>query len=264
MVRQSKKKASANPPDVLHYSSLCDFLPDYLKWRKDQDPTFSHRGFAKNNHLDHSYLQKVIAGTHHLSPQLARKYKKALGISEFTRSCHFLLLAEVRKIPKLKFAYGNSSLEGGELLFSALVHLRDFRPQPEWVARKTKGFLSVSDAKTIIKDLMSSGRLVGVKGGWKLKYNLVTLPPDDIEKRKTSHAGLCNFQMALLKRGKYFKGYNSFLPLHREAADEFFQELWNLAQRYDYLSFGKEAATEIYGISVSMTKVDLAKPKSTD
>jgi uncharacterized protein (TIGR02147 family) len=73
------------PPRILHYLDYRDFIRDHYAWRKQLDPGFSQRTFAREAELPatcSSLLPGVVKGRRNLSPNLRIKFGKALGLSE--------------------------------------------------------------------------------------------------------------------------------------------------------------------------------------
>jgi uncharacterized protein (TIGR02147 family) len=72
-------------PNLLQYLDYRTFLGDYCQWRRDSDPAFSQRTFAKEAGLppsSSSLLPAVIKARRSLSQNLRVKFAKALNLPE--------------------------------------------------------------------------------------------------------------------------------------------------------------------------------------
>jgi uncharacterized protein (TIGR02147 family) len=72
-------------PNLLQYLDYRAFLADYTQWRRESDPAFSQRTFAKEAGLpasSSSLLPAIIKGRRSLSQNLRVKFAKALNLPE--------------------------------------------------------------------------------------------------------------------------------------------------------------------------------------
>jgi uncharacterized protein (TIGR02147 family) len=81
----AEKVGTEGGPRILLYLDYREFLRDYCAWRKESDPEFSQRNFAREAGLplsSSSLLPAILKGRRNLSQSLRVKFGKALGLAE--------------------------------------------------------------------------------------------------------------------------------------------------------------------------------------
>lgn len=193
----------ASKPSVYDYLDYRKFLQDYYEYRKLSEPGFSLRRFAKEATLpSKSYLKRIIEGDFHITKKSRYKFSKGCGLDkkerdffynliEFNKSSNLKdknrLLKRIGKISE-RTTSKQITNEQYELLSKwyymavrSLVALRDFRPDPSFLARKLRGFISTREAKKALEVLLKLGLVENKEGKYIVKdQNITTV--DEVKK----------------------------------------------------------------------------------
>ncbi|MEZ4316334.1 MAG: TIGR02147 family protein [Myxococcota bacterium] len=187
-----------SPYDYLDYRR---YLADWFTSKKEANPNYSHRLFArKAGQKSPSLLHHVIEGRRNLTPQTTEAFVTALGLRTGEAQFFRLLVEldqarevdarnraweqisatrrfrEARTIEKHAFDYlSNWALPA----IRELATRSDFRSDPEWVADQLRPRISPRDAKDALKILVDLGLLVEDDDGALVTAEAsVTTPPE--------------------------------------------------------------------------------------
>lgn len=84
---------SIRRPEVLRYTDHRVFLEDWFRWKKEQNPRFSHRLFARlAGQRSPSLLLSVIKGQRNLTDKTAEAFARAMGLSDSERAAFCMLV----------------------------------------------------------------------------------------------------------------------------------------------------------------------------
>jgi uncharacterized protein (TIGR02147 family) len=183
-------------PDLLHYSDFRLYLADFHRWRKQGDPGFSLRRFAKEiGFSSHTLLRYILDGQRNLSKRTLVKVSLALGLSgpradffenlvffnqaaSMPEKDHFyqkLLAAdktrgmkklEARQFEVLKTWYHTAIRE--------MLNLGSFNPDPAWIARTLLPPIEPKDARDSLKLLTGSGLIKRTANGYVAVNDAIT------------------------------------------------------------------------------------------
>ena len=183
-------------PDLLHYSDYRQFLADYHRWRKQVDPGFSLRRFAKEiGFSSHTMLRYVLEGARNLSKRSLVKFSLALGLSgpraEFFENLVFFNQAAslrekdhfYQKLLAADKGRGMKKMESRQ--FEALktwyhtairesLNLGAFKPDPEWIARTLLPAIEPREARDSLKVLLESGLIRRTANGYRAVDDAIT------------------------------------------------------------------------------------------
>lgn len=182
----SKDAASGVAPQIFEYLDYRAFLRDYYVHKKAKRG-FSFRSFSKRAGLGSpNYLKLVMDGERNLSQRMAGRFAKALGLDQ-DDSTYFMRLVQ--------FNQASSSAERGKLYskltgfrryrkarpldaahadyhstwyFPAVRELaarKDFREDPDWIARTLWPRVTPDEAARALQTLLSLGLLVRDESG---------------------------------------------------------------------------------------------------
>jgi uncharacterized protein (TIGR02147 family) len=182
-------EAAVLPPEIAAYTDYRAFLRDYYAHKKARRSGFSYRLFASQCGVKSpNYLQLVIQGKRNLSPELALRVGKALGLKPAERELFVALVridgasgeerseaqksyrrAAKRYLSKaLPNAQGEILARWHHLLVRELVFLPDFEAEGAWISEKLRGLLSVEEAEASLLLLQQGGFLRRVESGvWR-------------------------------------------------------------------------------------------------
>lgn len=166
---------------IFEYDNYRVFLKDFYISSKAQNRNFSFRYFARVAAIGSpSFLKHVIDGQRNLTLPVIEKFAKALKLNKqeasFFKSLVLLNQAttteakelHVQEISKHKLFIKFQSLNAAQLRFyehwyyvaiRELVTLKDFKEEPEWIARQLSPPVSPNEAKTALGELIKLGLL---------------------------------------------------------------------------------------------------------
>ena len=168
-------------PDIYRYLDYRRYLDDWFRARKESNPRFSHRAFArKAGQASPSLLLHVIEGKRNLTPTTTEAFVKALGMkgedADFFSALVLLAQAEshedrnrawervsaTRRFREARRVEG----EGVEYLscwyypaIRELAACEGFRGDPEWIAATLRPKITVAQAQKALDVLGSLGFL---------------------------------------------------------------------------------------------------------
>lgn len=158
-------------PDLLAYADYRRFLKDHYAWRKARDRAFSYGAFARRAGLgSRGHLKEVMDGKKALTPAMAERYCKGLGLTG-EKADYFRLLAggDRQALRKWWTDRDQRPLKGerGKAFFGRLANLlvkvlsrhRAFRPDPRWISRRLGGRVTPAQARAILAYLRAEGFL---------------------------------------------------------------------------------------------------------
>lgn len=202
---------------VFDYHDYRAFLRDHYAQRKAQSRGFSFRAFSRKAGLGSpNYLKLVMDGQRNLTREMAVRFAEACGL-EGEAAAFFLDLVEMgqartskeraaaltrlarfrryRKAHKLELAQSEYHSKWYLPAIRELVARRDFREEPEWIARTLRPSISPEEARRAVATLLALGLLVrGPRGKIAQGEPLVTTGPET----RGIHIG--NYHRAMLQR----------------------------------------------------------------
>jgi len=175
------------PPDIYAYLDYRAYLRDWFTAKKEANPRFSHRLFArKAGQKSPSLLLHVMERERNLTPSTVDAFSAAIGLgpdeSEFFAALVQLdqsedadernramekvratrRFREARKIEGASFEYLSS------WLFPAvreLATVKGFRADPTWIAATLRPVITLAEAQTALELLFTLGMLVREESG---------------------------------------------------------------------------------------------------
>lgn len=166
------------PPVVFAYLDARRYLGDFYAHKKAHSAGFSYRSFARRaGSRSPNHLKLVVDGDRNLTPETARKFAAACGLTgaavtyfvdlvaftqarttdEKTASYERLLqFREHRAIHRIDVAYGQYHSRWYVPAVRELAFRKDFRPEPAWIAQQLVPAISARDAEdalTLLRDL---------------------------------------------------------------------------------------------------------------
>ncbi len=183
-------------PDLLHYTDYRRYLADYHGWRKQGDPGFSLRRFAKEiGFSSHTLLRYVLEGERNLSKRTLVKISLALGLSgpraEFFENLVFFNQSATlqekdhfyQKLLAADKSRGMKKMEARQfevlkswyhIAIRELLNLASFRPSPEWIARNLLPPIEPKEARDSLKTLLESGLIRRTANGYRPVDDAIT------------------------------------------------------------------------------------------
>ncbi len=171
-----------NAPDLYRYLDYRQWLSDWFTWKKQVNPRYSHRAFARRaGQSSPSLLLNVVARRRNLTPATAAGVARATDLTEeqatFFRALVELdqadspegraaALSDVRAARRFREA---RKLDGDAVEYLScwyypavreLATCRGFRPDPEWIAAELRPRVTVAQAARALELLVSLGLLV--------------------------------------------------------------------------------------------------------
>lgn len=175
--------------DVFDYLDYRAYLRDYYALRKKRG-AFSYRAFSLRAKLrSPNYLKLVIDGERNLTPQMAKRFAAACGLTGQSQSffCELVAFGQSQSIDERNEIYARvrkfrQYREANQLLIAAdeyhsrwylpaireLALATDFRADPEWIAARLVPRIRPADAKFALDVLCQLNMLVPDADG-KLK-----------------------------------------------------------------------------------------------
>jgi uncharacterized protein (TIGR02147 family) len=185
------------PYDYLDYRR---YLAEWFRAKKDANPRFSHRAFARRaDQKNPSLLHHVIEGRRNLTEATTEAFVRALSLRSGEAQFFRLLVAldqaksadarnqiweqiaatrrfrEARRIDKSAFEYlSNWWLPA----IRELARRSDFRADAAWIADQLRPRLAVADAARALEVLVDLGLLVESDGALTVAEASVATPPE--------------------------------------------------------------------------------------
>lgn len=169
------------PIDVFTYENYRNYLNDYYRYMKDQDPKFSHRVFSKQaKYTSTNFMLLVMQGKRNVSDAGAQNIAEALKLSK-GESDFFKALVKFnqetdseqkQRLALLLFRFKNFEKNHPQLLseysyyakwynipIREMVDIKGFKEKPEWIAKKLSPPIEASEAKEALQELKNLGFL---------------------------------------------------------------------------------------------------------
>lgn len=177
--------------DVFAYDNYRELLSDYYLRKKEQQPTFSYRAFARRTGFRApNHLQRVVVGDRNLTQEAALRYAQAMNLDSEEQE-YFCVLVErehssaeekphlderlralirYRKAKRLDDAYSAYHSHWYIPAIFELVSCEGFVDDPEWIAPYLRPAIAVEEAALAMRVLRElhlvkeeDGRLVPVE-----------------------------------------------------------------------------------------------------
>ena len=185
-------------PDIFGYLDYREFLRRWFEWKKQVNPRFSYRLFARlSKQRSPSLLLHVMEGRRNLTPALVEAYKGALKLSaEEGAFFEALVTLDQGGTPQARnrawerisatqrFRHARR-LEGASFrcvshwYYTAIHELArqpGFRRDPEWVAAALRPSITAAQAEEAVAELLELGLLVEGPDGVSPAEASVTTP----------------------------------------------------------------------------------------
>lgn len=201
---------------IFNYADYRMFLSDFYQSRKESNPNYSHRVFAQQAGLSSpSHLLMIIKGNRNLSTKTVPKFVEGLKLKG-QEARYFELLVQYNQTENLEIKarhFGEMMairsvhkslhpLEKERFEFLSkwyivavyvLVDLKSFDPNPNWIAKKLGGKITVMEAKEALATLIRLGFLTETPEGLKQSQGAMTVPDD------TKSVGVYTYHQSMLK-----------------------------------------------------------------
>ncbi len=182
-------------PDIYRYHSCQSFLKDWFEYLRALDPEFSLRGFSARAELGAAYLPMVLAGKRKLSLNIYSRIAPLLGLKppELGHLENLVKLQSSSQTTRLialtdlsrRATYQRRNPAEAELYrymshwhyiaIRELASLPDFRADAEWIQKKLRNKLPLSQIKEALDFLIGKSYIVPGENG------AVTPPKDTIK-----------------------------------------------------------------------------------
>jgi uncharacterized protein (TIGR02147 family) len=217
-------------PVVYDYLDFREFLRDWFAAKKEANPNFSHRVFARRGgQKSPSLLHHVMEGKRNLTPSTTESFVTALDLSAPEASFFGLLVElgqarsdserntaweriaatrrfrEARKIEGAGFEYLSSWYYPA---IRELAHRPDFVDDAEWIGRTLRPRISAAKARRAVEALLGMGLLVRTTEGQLRPAEASVVTPHEV-------AGLAvhNYHQGMLERAR--EAIDAFDPEER-------------------------------------------------
>ncbi len=211
-------------PSVFSYLDFRDYLNDWFKWKKIQQPGFSCTVFAKKTGMkSHAYIGMVTKGKRNLTHKSLRAFAKALALNagEYNYFEKLVLFNQASTAADKNFYFeqlrhaelanrGNrqivEKLQNASALLRhwyvvaifEMVTLTDFRADPDWMTRALKNRITPTQAKDAWKSLLEAGLVSqDATGRWHKHTQLLDFDPERLD------FVIQNFHTEMLQRAAY-------------------------------------------------------------
>ncbi len=183
-------------PELLHYTQYRLYLKDWLEAAKAEDSAFSLRAFAKTAGFSgHGHLRFILEGERNLTKRSLLKLVLALelpkGRAQYFENLVFFNQARThqeknhyyQELVKDRKATAFRRLEATQFeIFSQwhhtaireLVGTADFRPHPDWIARRLQPPIEAKEAEASLKLLLQAGLIAKTANGYKVADEAIT------------------------------------------------------------------------------------------
>jgi uncharacterized protein (TIGR02147 family) len=162
--------------EVNSYLNYRDFLKDFFKAKKKISPHFSHRSFMLSAGLSSpSHLKMITDGKRNLTNKSLPKYIKALKFSSkkeehyFSTLVHYnqsqdkedkisllenlLLMKKEKNLTPLQTKQFNFLSKWHYVTIYVLTDMKDFNPDPHWIAQKLRKKVSLKQIEKALQEL---------------------------------------------------------------------------------------------------------------
>ena len=166
--------------EIRSYLNYREYLNDFFDEKKKQSRFFSHRSFMQAAGLTSpSHLKMIIDGKRNLTNKSIPKYLKALKFKSTKEETYFSLLVQynqcqnhndkilfLEKLLALKDKKNLTPLVAKQFNFLSKWHyvciyvltdMKDFNPEPSWIALRLRKKVSQTQIEKAITDLLALG-----------------------------------------------------------------------------------------------------------
>jgi uncharacterized protein (TIGR02147 family) len=201
---------------VYEYLDYRSYLRDYYVDRKKNGRGFSYRSFSRRANLrSPNYLKMVMDGQRNLTPAMAERFSKALGL-EGEEADYFVDLVafnqaktshernkqyerimgsrKYRKAHRLDIAQAAYHSTWYIPAIRELAAREDFRDDPEWIAKTLVPPISKAEAKRAVTTLVELGLLVREGNRVSQGQELVSTGPE------TRSLHIANYHRSMIER----------------------------------------------------------------
>jgi len=204
-------------PDVFQYLDYRQFLADWFTAKKEVNPRFSHRAFARRaGQRSPSLLHHVIEGKRNLTGSTTEAFCRAMGLTR--EECAFFgwlvelaraktpeqrnqawkRLSSARRFREARRLEGEGFQYLSHWFYPAIRELAnrpDFRDDPDWIARTLQPRITPRQARNALEALLSMRLLVKRDDGRVVPAEASVVTPHEV-------AGLAvyNYHRAMLTR----------------------------------------------------------------
>ncbi len=202
--------------DVFTYDDYRELLSDYYLKKKDQQPTFSYRAFARRTGFRApNHLQRVILGDRNLTLEAAVRYAEAMGLDAEEQE-YFCVLVECahvseeerplleerrraliryRKAKRLDAAYAAYHSHWYIPVIFDLVSCEGFVDDPAWIAPHMRPEIAVEEAALAMRVLRELHLIKEVDG------RLVPVEPVLTTGAEARRKGIADYHRSMIARG---------------------------------------------------------------
>ncbi len=238
------------------YSSdiISKVLNEDYDQRRQRNPRFSLRAYAKLLSIDPANLRKILKGEKAIGDEYQRKIKSFLG-THLQDVCQQLEDIKFKKVPAEVFKV-ISSWEYDALL--EMLHLDDFKPKVKTIANKLN--INESTCSEMVKSLEKVGMLKKEKSKW-----LDMSQDNSYTSANISTYSQKNYQIGLLKKSidaieripKIKRSHSSLiLAIDKSQLEEAKVEIKRFRRKMDEILKGKNnKRDDVYALSISLFSV---------
>ena len=203
-------------PNIHSYLDYRRFLRDWFEAKKQSNPRFSYRGFArKAGQKSPSLLHHVMDGKRNLTPSTTEAFAKAMQLkvneaaffahlvhldqakTSSERNSAWVLISETRHFREARHIEGEGFRYLSHWYYPAireLAHRPDFQADPEWIAANLRPTISVKDARRALDSLLSMQLLVEEDGATRPAEASVVTP------HEVTGLAVHNYHQGMLQR----------------------------------------------------------------
>ncbi len=202
-------------PDIFSYADYRAYLRDFYKQRKEEEPKFSYRSFAKHAGLaSQSFLRDVIIGDKNIG-QSTPLFLKALGLNN-AESKFFKLLVDFdnaktrieknfffEKIAATKRFKEASRIDESMYTYLShwyypaireMIHRDDFEYDAHWISKNLNPKIKVHDVRKALNVLLDLGFAREHEG------TLISNDPILTTGHEATSLGVVNFHLQMLEK----------------------------------------------------------------
>jgi len=202
---------------IFEYSDYRKYLADFYSLKKANAPTYSHRVFARQAGLSSpSHLLMIIKGERNLSIKTIEKFAEGMKLSAKEKRYFELMVlfnqtedlqtkakyfgeimaikVSTKKLHKLEKEKFDFLSKWYVVAVYVLVDLKDFDPDPQWIAKRLGGKLTATQAKVALENLLILGMIeTDLNGGFKQVSGAITVPDD------TKSVAVYNYHQSMIR-----------------------------------------------------------------
>ncbi len=217
-------------PNSLRYTDYRQFLRDCFIYKKKSSEGYSFRRYAADAGFSSpSLLREIIDGKKNIPEKNMAKFVSPFSLSrrqlaffkelvlfnqagdEETKNSHFSQMVRMQNIPDTRTLSARQYLYYSNWFNSAIremAGLRDFRPDPEWIASSLLPEITPAKARRALELLKEIGLLKEENGKFVQTSKVVRCDPN------VSNLSIRNFNREMIERGK--EAVSKFDPSERE------------------------------------------------